>query len=353
MVEDKLQKASQHSRVEFLTGTTVTKVSVDNGFILNYETHSPLINAEKCNGCGICFQKCPAAGALLQGKAPRVGAYVAIRRELCRFFDDAACTLCRDVCPREAITLTDRRQKGALKADAVLLATGFQPFNPSHKPFGYNRFADVITNLDAERIMREQTLLRRPSDNRSPDHIAFIQCVGSRDVSIGHPWCSKICCGSSLRMARLVQTRQPGTQVTFFYIDIQTFGKDFRQFHEACRESMQFVRAIPGEIFKTSEERLKVVYFDPRTSKSMETAFDMVILSAGLAPGVDNADLARKFHWHLASTGFLYSREGIVEPPPGVFVAGAAGGPMSIAESVNSAGHAAWQMVQYLTSGQG
>ncbi|MBI5063512.1 MAG: FAD-dependent oxidoreductase, partial [Desulfatitalea sp.] len=109
----------------------------------------------------------------------------------------------------------DQNKVGVLKADALLLTTGFRTYDPSEKPYGYGRFPNVLTLLDAEDRLQRHGHLTCPSDERPPDHIAFIQCVGSRDSRIGHPWCSKICCGAALRMARLIQHRRPETVVTF------------------------------------------------------------------------------------------------------------------------------------------
>jgi len=349
VVEDKLQRAAQHPNVDFYTGTTIRNMRTGAVYALDYETRAPLVDAARCDGCGICFKKCPAAGALMPVRDPRRGPYAAIRRELCRFFDDAACTLCRDACPQGAITLSDECRNGHLEVDAVLVATGFLPYNPNEKSFGYGCLEDVVTNLEAERILRESTVLKRPSDGLPPERIAFIQCVGSRDVKLGHPWCSKICCGSSMRMARLVQARQPQTQVTFFYIDIQTFGKDFQEFYAAAQKTITFVRAIPGDILKTADGGLQAVYFDPKSHQSVESRFDMVILSAGLTPPPANADLARLLDWEQTDTGFMQSRREHSAPPAGIFVAGSAQGPMTVAESVGSAGQAVWQMVDYLT----
>jgi heterodisulfide reductase subunit A len=307
------------------------------------------VNADQCDGCGICFQKCPVPGAILQGRAPRVGPYVAIRRDLCRYFDDAACTLCRDACPQGAIRLSDGAQSGRLETDALLVATGFTPHNPSPKPYGYGRFQNVVTSLDAERMLRDQPVMLRPSDGRPAKRIAFVQCVGSRDTQLGHPWCSKICCGSSLRMARLIQSRQKDARITFFYIDVQTFGKDFQCFYGNARENIEMIRAIPGDVMRTGTDELEVIYFSPETNTSTEALFDVVVLSVGLLPSGDNERMARMLDWPLAQSGFMPHHASERHPAPaGIFTAGSAIGPMTIAESMSSAQKAVFDMVRYL-----
>lgn len=245
-------------------------------------------------------------------------------------------------------------QEGApstFRADALLLTTGFEAYDPTEKPYGYNRFADVITTLDAENILRTRAGLYRPSDGQEPGRVAFIQCVGSRDSRIGHNWCSKICCPSSLRMARLIQKRQPDTAVTFFYIDVQTFGRHFQAYYQECEKTIQTIRAIPGDIFETADCALKVVYFDPLQSKSSEQAFDLVILSVGLAPSPEHTALAAMLDLPLAQNGFFNPHgDDRRSARPGLFTAGTALGPMTIAESIDSAGRAAWDVVRFLES---
>jgi heterodisulfide reductase subunit A len=243
----------------------------------------------------------------------------------------------------------DRKPAGELKADALLLTTGFKPYDPSDKPYGYGRFPNVLTLLDAEERMQRHGHLSCPSDGRPPERIAFIQCVGSRDSRIGHPWCSKICCGAALRMARLIQQRRSKTAVCFFYIDVQTFGKNFQQYYNQTCRQVRMVRAIPGDIVPTEAQRLQVAYFDPETRKALEERFDMVILSAGIAPRPDNAIIAGMLEVPLAETGFFLSHESQeTAKGAGVFTAGTALGPMSIAESIDSAGKAAWDLLNYL-----
>ena len=352
VAEEKLQRATRHDNVTILTGTTIQAVSGQQPYTLTYRLHSPMVNADRCNGCGICFQKCPVPGTILQGRAPRVGSYVAIRHDLCRYFDNAACTLCQETCPQEAIHLSDAPRSGTIHADAVLLTTGFAPFNPSEKPYGYGLYTNVITSLDAERLLRENALLKRPSDGREARRVAFIQCVGSRDVQLGHDWCSKICCGSSLRMARLIQSRQPDVEMCFFYIDVQTFGKDFPIVYQQVRDRFTMIRAVPGEVRAAGSNELAVIHFDPQSGDSRESAFDIVVLSVGLLPSPDNQRLARLFDLPLDERGGLPIADG-KRVAPGIFTAGTVQGPMTIAQSVGSAEKTVFDVVRYLGAAAG
>ena len=351
VAEDKLLRATRHPHVAIYTGTQIETISGQRPYRIAYRTHSPLVNADQCDGCGICFDKCPVPGAIVQGHAARIEPNVAIRRDLCRYFDDASCTLCRDACPQGAIGLSSQSLAGKMQADAVLVATGFTTYDPIDKPYGYGLFPNVITSLEAERRLREHMVMKRPSDGRPAGRIAFIQCVGSRDARLGHPWCSKICCGSSLRMARLIQTRQKDVQITCFYIDIQTFGKDFKPFYRSARDNIAMIRAIPGDILRTATDELEVVYFDPQSHASKESLFDIVVLSVGLLPAEDNGPVARILDWTPDESGFLPHHGSERHPAPeGVFTAGAALGPMTIAESVSSAEKTVYDMTRYLTA---
>ncbi|MFO7716367.1 NAD(P)-binding protein [Desulfosarcina sp.] len=349
VAEDQLMGVVRNPKVSIHAGTQIEAISGQGPYQISFCSHSPLVHADRCNGCGICFQKCPVPGAILQGQAPRVGPYVAIRQDLCRFFDDGACSLCRETCPQGAIHLSAGTRSGQIHVDAILVATGFAPYIPSHKPYGYGLFQNVITSLDAERLLREKTLMKRPSDGRLAGRIAFIQCVGSRDARQGHPGCSKICCGSSLRMARLIQSRQNDAQIAFFYIDVQNFGKDFQCFYANARTSIEMIRAIPGDIIRTEKDELEVIYFDPETKVSKEAFFDVVILSVGLLPSGDNKRVARMLNLPLNDSGFISPSGDDRRPSPaGIYTAGAATGPMSIAESVSSAERTVFQIIGYL-----
>jgi heterodisulfide reductase subunit A len=152
-----------------------------------------------------------------------------------------------------------------------------------------------------------------------------------------------------MRMARLIQFRQPDAQITFFYIDVQTFGKDFDCFYRKARDRFDMIRAIPGDIHQTETGQLEAIYFDPDARASTERRFDLVVLSVGLQPSPNNAHLAGILDHGLDADGFI-ARHGHPDqrPPAGIFTAGAATGPMSIPESVSSAEQAVFDIVRCL-----
>lgn len=254
--------------------------------------------------------------------------------------------------PRRDFEVAIARPQGqteSVTAPAVILACGFAAFHPVEKPYGYGRFEDVITNLELERMLRAESIPRRPSDGAAPRRIAFVQCVGSRDSRIGNLWCSRVCCASALRMARLIRMRLPDTEIAFFYIDVQSFGKDFTAFYSAVKDELRMIRDIPGDVFPTADHRLKVVFFDPTESRSREDLFDLLVLSVGMTPARDTGSLADLFQLQVDPSGFLPETLTGSGHPDGVFTAGAVCGPMSIAESVASGEAAALQTALYLT----
>ena len=233
------------------------------------------------------------------------------------------------------------------QVDALILATGFSAFDPSPKPYGYGRFPNVITNLELERTLRRNRLPLRPSDSIVARRIAFIQCVGSRDLQLNHPWCSKICCGSALRLSRLIKWEQPDSEITIFYVDLQTFGPDFETFLDQARSELNLVRMIPGDVFCTPEQNLQLYYYDTQAQSEQEAQFDLLVLSVGIAPNPDNGKLARRWGLPLAENGFVVHPDQSIDAT-GIFSTGTLHGPMSIAETVAHAGATALEVLRFL-----
>jgi len=349
MVEEKLQRAVSHPNINIMTGTQVQDIFKNNRFSVSIRQEPLYIDPQKCTDCGLCSNRCPVDGAILQSFSKNNHPFYAVNKEKCRYFKNRSCTICFDDCPEAAIDLDKTASEHVIEADAVLIAAGFQPFNPKSKPYGYGRFKNVVTALELENILKRSGGVKKPSDNKLAQKMAFIQCVGSRDTKLNHLWCSKVCCGSALRMARLIRERQPETEVTFFYIDVQTFGKDFEQVYREVREDIRMIRAIPADIYETEDQRLKVNFVNHPLHETREDIFDLVVLSVGITPGEDIGTLSRIFEVDPDEFGFLKGGgTGMPVSKNGVFTAGTVQGPMSIPDAIAAAGSAVWGIIQYL-----
>ena len=349
MVEEKLQSAVTHPNIKIFTGSQVQNISKNHRFTASIQQEPLVIDPQQCTNCGLCLDRCPVDRAILQGFSKNNIPFYAISKEKCLYLQDRSCSICRDECPETAIDLDKKASEHTIKADAVLIATGFQPFNPKDKPYGYGRFKNVVTGLELERMLIQFGRVKKPKDNKTPGQIAFIQCVGSRDDKLNHLWCSKVCCGSALRMARLIKERQPETEITFFYIDVQTFGKDFEQFYREAQEDIRMIRAIPGDFYEMDDQRLKVNFVNNPTHETMEEIFDLVVLSVGITPCEDIGTMSRMFKIGPDEFGFLKSHDkGISVSKNGVFTAGTVQGPMSIPETIAGVGSAVWKIIKYI-----
>ena len=235
-----------------------------------------------------------------------------------------------------------------LPASAVLVATGVDFFDAGDKPeYGYELLQNVITSRDLNEMLRVKARICRPSDGEVPSKIAFLQCIGSRDETIGHSWCSKVCCAYALRLMRSIRYQNPEIQASFFYIDIQPLGRSFESLLETCRddEGTRLIRSLPSKVYGTqtsANPRLRFV--EPLSGDIVEEDFDLVVLSIGMMPRQDAEKLAALLHIGKNDEGFYRS----ARRDSGVFMAGACKGPRDIGSSVLDAKAAAQQIVQCL-----
>lgn len=349
MVEEKLQSAVSHPNIKILTGIKLQNISKNHRFSASIRQKPLYIDPQKCTNCGLCFDRCPVDRAILQGFSKNNHPFYAVNKERCLYFKDQSCTICKDECRETAIDLDKNASEYIIEADAVLIAIGFQPFNPKDKPYGFGRFKNVVTGLDLETMLKQSGVAKKPNDNKLPQKIAFVQCVGSRDARLNHLWCSKVCCGSALRMARLIKERQPEIEITFFYMDVQTFGKDFEQFYRETQEDIRMIRAIPGDFYEMEDHRLKVNFVNNPTHETMEEIFDLVVLSVGITPCEDIRIVSQMFKIGPDEFGFLkIDDKELSVSKNGVFTVGTVQGPMSIPETIADAGSAVWKIIKYL-----
>ena len=349
VIEEKLKTAVSSERVRLYAGCQVMSIARNNGIRVETRQAPLYIDPEKCTGCGDCLAKCPVEGAVLQGTSSHHIPLFAISEEKCLNSTGKSCRLCSEACAHGAINLEAEPKERTIRPQAVILATGFRAYDPADKPYGYGILENVVTNLDLEKILRREGSPLRPTDGRLPGSMAFIQCVGSRDIKRNHLWCSTVCCGSSLRMARKIKHAHKEIDITIFYIDIQNFGKDFESVYGESRNQFRFLRSIPGDIYPHDDDTLRVTSFDEQTGIVADSVFDLVVLSVGIVPREDSAELAREFGLEVRDSGFI-GRDGQTagSAAAGIFPAGAVTQPMSIAEAVADGSGAAFKALTYV-----
>lgn len=241
------------------------------------------------------------------------------------------------------------RQEGntiSLDVQAVIVATGFDPYDLSRRSeFAYGLEKNVISGLELERTIKEKggvVAAFGPNIKK----IGFIQCVGSRDLSIGNGYCSKVCCMYAAKLAKIIRHELSDAEITIFYMDFQSFGRCFGEFKRELREidKIQFIRGIPSKIYGFPYDRLTVRYTDSLVGKQVEDKYDLIVLSLAITPSEGSRMLAEKLGIELDSYGFM---EGGAE---GVFVAGVCEGPKDIPQTIGHAKATAGQALKYLFS---
>ncbi len=256
----------------------------------------------------------------------------------------------RDV-PKDAVNIENLGVNAHIEVDAIILATGFSPFNPILRPtYGYTVWKNIITGLDMEHMLKDNAKVLRPSDGKEAKKVAFIQCVGSRSKEFNTLWCSEVCCPYALRMASLVKHKVPDTDVWVFFIDIQNVGKETKAFLSDIRSKVKFVNAVPIDIFCGENDVIKVYYKDQQENRKFEE-FDLVVLSIGITPNLDNKKLAHIIGLEVGDDGFFRSKSYLnpcLASKDGVFLAGTVTGPKNILDSISHAKSAVSETLTYL-----
>jgi len=247
-----------------------------------------------------------------------------------------------------------------VEAGAIILATGYKMMPVERlKYYGGGRLQNVLTSLQAERLLAPHGpygRVLRPSDGKTPSSIGYVQCAGSRDRSLGVPYCSRVCCMYAIKQAMLLAGSLPMVDITVYYMDIRAFGKGFEQFFQNAKAmGIEFVKAKVGRITEDGEQnpivRIELMEEDGGVQ---ERKHDMVVLSLGLLPGWDPAGVIPV---DTAEDGFIRCPDLLLAPSrtaaEGIFVAGAAAGPKDIPDSIVEAGAAAMEAAIYLRKSGG
>jgi heterodisulfide reductase subunit A len=235
-----------------------------------------------------------------------------------------------------------------IKVGAIIIATGYDPFDPHLKPeFGYGLYPQVMTSYEFEALSSERgsTGGKITVDGKEPRDVVFIKCVGSRDRTVGNPYCSRVCCMVSAKQADLVQQKVPDANVTVLYMDVRAHGKGFEEYYDQVREmGVNYRRGNPAEITKKSD-RVVVRVEDTFLGDFVDLEADLVVLAVGMVPRAETGDLARLLKLSNSADGFLLEAHPKLRPvdtaSDGIYLAGCVQGPKDITDTIAQAKAAA------------
>jgi heterodisulfide reductase subunit A-like polyferredoxin len=287
-----------------------------NEIYIGFDEAAMKAETERCLSCGVCSE-CLECVRVCQPKAPR-----------------------HDELPEEV----------TLDVGSVILIPGFDTFQAQIKgEYGYGRIPNVLTSMEFERLLSASGPtggeVLRPSDGKHPEKIAWIQCVGSRDVTCNRDYCSSVCCMYATKEAIITREHDSRIQPTIFYNDIRAFGKGFEYYYEnaAANQGVRYVKGIASTIKEEQQTRNLLVTFQREDGAMTHESFDLVVLSVGLEPSTSTRRLAERCGIDLDRFGFARTAEFSPNQASrrGIFVAGAFEAPMDIPESVMGADAAA------------
>ncbi len=345
-LEINFQRMKNNPQIRFATLAEVESISGGPGnFDVTIVQHSRYVN-DRCTGCNACVPVCPVdrPNAFNFGMDTTKAIYLPHEMSFPMKYviDDSVCTLtecakCVEACEYDAIDLNMKPKSFALKAGAIIMATGWKAYDAVQiDNLGFGRYADVITNVMMERLAAPNGPTKgkivRPSDGKPVNSVAFIQCAGQRDeIHLGY--CSGICCLASLKQATYVREQIPDSRAYIFYIDLRTPGT--YEFFSQKVQSDPNVSTIKGKVAKIIEDpaakELIVEAEDILSMKKLRVSVDLVVLATGMVSSVDEKKPAGDIGYD--KDHFVLSDQ----PAPGIFAAGCARGPVDVATSVQDA----------------
>ncbi|MCS5695810.1 FAD-dependent oxidoreductase [Desulfofundulus thermocisternus] len=360
ILSPKLVECGRHLNIKTYTCADVVDIQGEAGnFTVTIRQRPRYVHVDKCKGCGECAEACPidVPSEFDQG----IGEHKAIYKPYAQAFPNAyvinkehciECGACEEACQAGAIDHSMEEEIIELNVGAVVLCPGFQKFDPSQLTYyGYGKFPNVLTSLEFERILSAsgpfQGHLVRPYDNKEPRRIAWIQCVGSRNCRIDHGYCSSVCCMYAIKEAVIAKehSKEP-LETTIFYMDMRTYGKGFEKYYNRAKDELgvRFIRSRVYDITEVGDEskNLRIRYAE-EDGTIREEEFDLVVLSVGLEPSPEIAELCQKVGLEVNKYGFAEPAPltGVGTNKPGIFIAGAFSAPKDIPETVMQASAAA------------
>ena len=368
----KLSECYRHPNITIHTLSEVNGLSGEAG---NYKVKvlkkARYVKEDLCINCGICIEKCPMRvddefnmklgkrRAIYIDYVQGVPSIVAIDKDNCLFFTKNACRICEKVCEREAIDFEQQDEQIELNIGSIILATGYDVFDPSSLTnLGYGRILNVVTSMEFERLICASGPLGghlvRPSDSKEPKKLAFINCVGSRDIK-NNPYCSSCCCMYTTKEAMIAYEHNNELESSIFYIDLRAVGKGFQKYLQRGIDeySITYINGKVARIIQDDEQNPIIIFEDISTSTVKEVKFDLVVLATSMVPKKDANELSEVLGVALDEYNFFNGdpHHPQISSKEGIFLCGACRQPMDIPTSVVDASGAAAKAAEIIMRG--
>ncbi len=361
----KMVEVGNHPNIELMTYSEVVDIRGKVGdFHITIREKPRYVDVRKCTACGLCAEACVQRERIPNefdmGIGKRSAAYIPFPQAVPQAYviDPGNCLMltrgkcgkepkCQKACTANAIDFTEKEETITARAGVIVVATGYDQFDPKLKPeYGYARYENVLSGIEFERLCSASgpTQGKIQLNGQEPKRVVFVQCVGSRDKTVGNEYCSRVCCMYTVKQAHLVRERIPDAKITVCYMDIRAFGKGYEEFYDRVqRENIHFRRGNPSEIYKRGPS-LVVRGEDTLLGEPYEEETDLVVLATGLVPRKGAADIGKLLGLFQTPDGFFQearTEETIATSRAGIFLAGCCQGPKDIPDTVAQASGAA------------
>jgi heterodisulfide reductase subunit A len=371
-----MMDVGRHPRIKLYAYSEIESIS---GYVGNFKVKirkkARYVIEDECTACDDCSKACPVVvpDEYQQGLSSRKAIYIpfpqavpsayVINMNNCLGNNPIACGKCLEACEKKCIDYDMQDEIIEVDVGTIIVSTGMDVYDPTElDEYGYTRFENVITSMEFERLISAggptEGHFIRPTDRKEPKRIGFIQCVGSRSIKKGNPYCSNICCMNTVKDTLLLKDHYPDIESKVFYMDIRAFGKGFEDLYKRSKEEgVKYIRGLPGDIQEDAVTKNLIVTVENTLTGEIEKhELDMVVLSIGVIPSNNTKPIKQLLTLSNSPDGFVLEShpklKPVDAPTKGVYFAGCVESPKDVKDSVTQSSAAAARASILLNAGK-